>query len=84
VANAVGAAIALVSGRVDKLFDFAALGRDTALAQARAEAIRAAVAAGASADQVEIIDVQELPMSHMRTGAVQVKVRAVGPLAALA
>ena len=28
VANAVGAAIALVSGRVDKIYDFAALGRD--------------------------------------------------------
>jgi N-methylhydantoinase A/oxoprolinase/acetone carboxylase beta subunit len=84
VANAVGAAIALVSGRVDKLYDFSTLGRDVALGQARDEAIEAAVAAGALAEQVEIIDVQELPMAHMRTGAVQVKVRAVGPLAALA
>jgi hypothetical protein len=84
VANAVGAAIALVSGRVDKLYDFATLGREAALELARNEAIQTAVAAGALAEQVEIIEVLELPMAHMRTGAVQVKVRAVGPLAALA
>lgn len=82
VANAVGAAIALVSGRVDKIYDFAALGRDTALEQARQEARSAALAAGAAADSVEVVDVVELPMTHMRTGAVQVKVRAVGRLAA--
>lgn len=84
VANAVGAAIALVSGRVDKLYDVAALGRDAALAQAKAEAIDAAVAAGAKADQVEILEIAELPMTHMRTGCVQIKVRAVGPLTAFA
>lgn len=84
VANAVGAAIALVSGRVDKLYDFAGLGREVALDQARAEAISFAVAAGADASQVEVVDLQELPMTHMKSGSVQVKVRAVGPLAALA
>jgi hypothetical protein len=82
VANAVGAAIALVSGRVDKIYDFAALGRDAALEQARQEARSAALAAGAAPDSVEVVDVVELPMTHMRTGAVQVKVRAVGRLAA--
>ncbi len=82
VANAVGAAIALVSGRVDKIFDFAVLGREAALAQAKQEARQAALAAGAAADAIEVVDVVELPMTHMRTGAVQVKVRAIGPLAA--
>ena len=84
VANAVGAAIALVSGRVDKLYDFAGLGRETALDQARSDAIASAVASGADASQIEIVDLQELPMTHMKSGSVQVKVRAVGPLAALA
>ncbi|QIB65389.1 hydantoinase/oxoprolinase N-terminal domain-containing protein [Kineobactrum salinum] len=83
VANAVGAAIALVSGRVDKLYDTNAQGRDAALAQARAEAIDAAVAAGAAAGAVEIVEVTELPMTHMRAGSTQIRVRAVGPLAAL-
>ncbi|WP_156841645.1 hydantoinase/oxoprolinase N-terminal domain-containing protein [Novosphingobium aquimarinum] len=82
VANAVGAAIALVSGRVDKLYDFAGLGREAALDQARDDAIVAAVTAGASRDEIEIVDLIELPMTHMKSGLVQVKVRAVGPLAA--
>jgi N-methylhydantoinase A/oxoprolinase/acetone carboxylase beta subunit len=84
VANAVGAAIALASGRVDKLYDVGTLGREAALELARAEAIEAAVAAGALAGEVEVLDVIELPMTHMKSGSVQIKVRAVGPVAALA
>lgn len=82
VANAIGAAIALVSGRVDRLFDVGALGREGALAQAKDEAVRAAINAGARPESVEIVDVIELPMTHMKTGTVQIKVRAVGNLAA--
>ncbi len=83
VANAVGAAIALVSGRIDKLYDVGALGRDAALEQAKAEATQEAVVAGARAEGVEIVDIVELPMTHMRIGMVQIRVRAVGPLATL-
>jgi N-methylhydantoinase A/oxoprolinase/acetone carboxylase beta subunit len=81
VANAVGAAISMVSGRVDRIFDFAA-GRERALEQAKDEARSAAVAAGAEPDSIEIVELTELPMTHMRTTAVQVKVRAVGKLRA--
>lgn len=81
VANAVGAAIAMASGRVDKIYDVKTLSRDVALAQAREEATRAAVAAGAEEGQVEVLEVIELPLSYMRTGYVQIKVRAAGPLA---
>jgi N-methylhydantoinase A/oxoprolinase/acetone carboxylase beta subunit len=80
VANAVGAAIALVSGRVDKLYDIGVDGREATLDRAKAEAIRAAVSSGAAADSVEIVEVTELPMTHMRSGAVQIRVRAVGAL----
>lgn len=79
VANAVGAAISMVSGRVDRLFDFAQ-GREAALTQARDEARTAAISAGAVPDSVEIVELVELPMTHMKTTAVQVKVRAVGRL----
>jgi N-methylhydantoinase A/oxoprolinase/acetone carboxylase beta subunit len=79
VANAVGAAISMVSGRVDRLFDFA-VGREKALDQAKEEARSAALAAGAEPDSIEIVELTELPMTHMRTTAVQVKVRAVGRL----
>lgn len=84
VANAVGAAIALVSGRIDKLYDVPTLGREVALQMAKDEAKAVAVAAGADPDQVEIVDVVELPMMHMRAGSTQIKVRAVGPVASLA
>ena len=40
--------------------------------------------AGADAAHVEIVEIIELPMTHMRGGAPQIKVRAVGPVAALA
>jgi N-methylhydantoinase A/oxoprolinase/acetone carboxylase beta subunit len=83
VANAVGAAIALVSGRVEKFYDIATLGREKTLELAKLEAIEAAVKAGALAEAVEIVDVTELPMTHMKAGAVQIRVRAAGPLAAL-
>ena len=84
VANAVGAAIALTSGRVDKLYDVKALGRDRAIEMATAEAVDAAVEAGARREAVEVIEIIELPMTHMQDGAVQMKVRAVGPIAAFA
>jgi N-methylhydantoinase A/oxoprolinase/acetone carboxylase beta subunit len=83
VANAVGAAIALVSGRVERMYDLAASGRSGALEAAKREAIAAAVQAGAQEDAVEIIDVSEMPMTHMKSGSVQIRVRAAGPLAAL-
>lgn len=83
VANAIGAAIALVSGRVDRLFDVGTLGREGALTQAKNEAVKAAISAGAAPDSVAIVDVVEMPMTHMKTGSVQIKVRAVGNLAAV-
>jgi N-methylhydantoinase A/oxoprolinase/acetone carboxylase beta subunit len=83
VANAVGAAIALVSGRVERMYDIAAAGRSGALEAAKREAIAAAVQAGAQEDAVEIIDVSEMPMTHMKSGSVQIRVRAAGPLASL-
>jgi hypothetical protein len=52
------------------------------LAQAKDEAVKAAINAGARPESIEIVDVIELPMTHMKTGAVQIKVRAVGDLAA--
>ena len=80
VANAVGAAIAQVSGRIDKLYDYEKGGREDALDRAKKDAIAKAVSAGAVEETVEIIDIEELPMTHMQTSAVQVRVNAVGEL----
>ncbi|MDF3934539.1 hydantoinase/oxoprolinase family protein [Pseudomonas citronellolis] len=81
VANAVGAAVAQVSGRVDRLFDMHPGNRDDVLEQARQEAREAAVWAGADPGSVSIVEVSELPMTHLHTGATRVQVRAVGDLA---
>ncbi|MBW4053185.1 MAG: hydantoinase/oxoprolinase family protein [Proteobacteria bacterium] len=82
VANAVGAAIAMVSGRVDRLYDYSE-GRDAALQRAKDEASQSARAAGADPGTITIVELSELPMTHIRTNLVQVRVRAVGELASL-
>ena len=80
VANAIGAAIAQVSGTVDRVFSYDSMGRDKALAEAREEAIGNAIAAGASRTSVEITDVEELPLAYLPGGAVRVRVKAIGDL----
>ncbi|HEY3656241.1 MAG TPA: hydantoinase/oxoprolinase family protein [Steroidobacteraceae bacterium] len=81
VANAIGAAIAQVSGEVDRIFSYEKLGRDGALEEARTEAIDGAVAAGAAAKTVRVVDVEELPLQYLPGGAVRIRVKAVGDLA---
>ena len=80
VANAIGAAIAQVSGVVDRVFSYEKLGRDGTLAEAKDEAVRRAVAAGARPASVVISDVEELPLEYLPGAAVRVRVKAVGDL----
>ncbi|WP_188191871.1 hydantoinase/oxoprolinase N-terminal domain-containing protein [Nonomuraea sp. SYSU D8015] len=80
VANAVGAAIALASGRVDTILP-AGDSRSEAIERAKEEAAARAVAAGADPSGVEIVDVLEVPLSYLSEPAVRVHVKAAGPLA---
>ena len=80
VANAVGAAIAQVSGEVDRVYALAEIGRDAALADAKAQAVEAAVNAGASRDSIEIVDVEDVPLAYLPGNATRVRVKAVGEL----
>ena len=81
VANAIGAAIAQVGGRVKRLFDFSGEGgRDAAIEQATEEAKSNAIAAGATPDSLEVVDIEEYPIPYMQTEAVDVRVRVVGDL----
>ncbi|MCZ8133179.1 MAG: hydantoinase/oxoprolinase family protein [Steroidobacteraceae bacterium] len=80
VANAIGAAIAQVSGAVDRVYSYDARGRDATLAEARDEAVRNAVAAGAAPASVGVTEVEELPLAYLPGGAVRVRVKAVGDL----
>ena len=80
VANAVGAAIAQVSGEVDRVYTLAEISRDEALADAKKRAEDAAVAAGAARDTLEIVDVEDVPLAYLPGNATRVRVKAVGDL----
>lgn len=80
VANAVGAAIALASGRVDTVVPGGA-GRAAAIEKAKEEAAARAVQAGADPDRVELVDVHEVPLSYLAEPVVRLHVKAAGPLA---
>jgi len=81
VANAIGACIAQVGGEVDRVFSYEQVGRDEALAQAKAEAVRLAVEAGAAGESVETVDVEEVPLAYIPGGAVRVRMKVAGELA---
>ncbi|HEY5760635.1 MAG TPA: hydantoinase/oxoprolinase family protein [Steroidobacter sp.] len=83
VANAIGAAIAQVSGEVDQVYSYEQLGRDVALERARTDATNKAVDAGADRASIQIADVEELPLQYLPGGAVRVRVKAIGELAGL-
>jgi N-methylhydantoinase A/oxoprolinase/acetone carboxylase beta subunit len=81
VANAIGAAIASVSGEVDRVFHPGAGGREAAIAEASSEAIERAVLAGAARDSVEVVEIEEVPLAYLTDPAVRIRVKAGGPLA---
>lgn len=81
VANAVGVAIAKVSGQVDRLYSLDDMAREEALADAKDRATRRAIDAGAAEDTIEIVDIEEVPLSYLPGNAVRMKVTAAGELA---
>jgi N-methylhydantoinase A/oxoprolinase/acetone carboxylase beta subunit len=82
VANAIGAAIASVSGEVDRIMHLGSGGRDAAVEEVADEARSRAVAAGASPGRVEVVEVEEIPLSYLTNPAVRIRVKAAGPLEA--
>lgn len=76
VANAVGAAIAQVSGEVDQVFSCRS--REDALAEATAVARARAVEAGADAATLEVVEAEDLPLAYLPGDALRVRVRVVG------
>jgi N-methylhydantoinase A/oxoprolinase/acetone carboxylase beta subunit len=80
VANAVGAAIAQVSGEVDQIFQ--GLSREEAITEATRLAEEKAVRAGADTSTLGVVDVEDLPLSYLPGNSVRVRVRVVGNVAA--
>ena len=81
VANAVGAAIAQVSGEVDRIFS--GVERDAALDQAGREATQRAIEAGAEASSVQTLDVEDIPIAYLPGNARRIRVRVIGEIGRL-
>ena len=78
-ANAVGAAIAQVSGEVDQIFRD--LPRGDAVAAAQRIAADRAVSAGADRDTLKTIETEDMPIAYLPGNALRVRVRMVGDVA---
>ncbi len=79
-ANAVGAAIAQVSGECDQIFKD--LTRTEAIAAAQGIANDRAVAAGADRKTLQTIESEDMPLAYLPGNSVRVRVRVVGDVAA--
>ena len=82
-ANAVGAAIASVSGQVDRIFHVGEAGRRAVLDEARDEARERAVAAGADPGTVQIVELEEIPLAYLTSPSLRIRAKAVGTLGGL-
>jgi N-methylhydantoinase A/oxoprolinase/acetone carboxylase beta subunit len=80
VANAVGAALAQVSGELDRVYGVDGRTREAILAGARAEAESRAIAAGADPGTLELVEVDEIPLAYLPSNVVRVRVKVVGDL----
>ena len=78
VANAVGAAIAQVSGEVDQIFQ--GLGRTEAIDAARRLAEERAISAGAKRETLAVVDVEDLPISYLPGSSMRIRLRVVGDI----
>jgi N-methylhydantoinase A/oxoprolinase/acetone carboxylase beta subunit len=79
VANAVGAAIAQVSGEVDQIFRD--LPREAAIAEARRVAEQRAISGGADGATLQVVEVEDLPLAYLPGNSLRVRVRVVGDIA---
>jgi N-methylhydantoinase A/oxoprolinase/acetone carboxylase beta subunit len=80
VANAIGAAIAQVSGEIERVYSLEKTPRSAALEDAKRQAIANAIQAGARPDTCQIVDVEDVPLAYLPGNATRIKVKAAGDL----
>ncbi len=83
VANAIGAAIASVSGQVDRVYALNGRGRRAVLDEAPDRGARARRAGRCRLHPVEIVELEEVPLAYLTTPAIRVRAKAVGPLSSV-
>ncbi|GKZ85104.1 hypothetical protein AnigIFM56816_010868 [Aspergillus niger] len=81
-ANAVGAAIAKVSGEVDVIEILEGRDEGAVVEAAKQQAVQAAIARGADKDDVSVVEMDKIPLQYVTNKAVRLIVKAVGRLAA--
>lgn len=81
VANAVGAAIAQIGAQADRIVDYDAEPRAAALEEMRETLLARVVAAGATRETAEIVDMDEIFLSYLPGRSAQLRMKAVGSLA---
>lgn len=79
VANAIGSAIAQVSGQIAKVYSLTETPRKEAIELSKEKACEVAIEAGADPGSVEIIEVEDIPMAYLGD-ALCIRVKAVGDL----
>lgn len=77
-ANAVGAAIAQVSGEVDQVYQ--GVTRSEAIAAARKLADARAVEAGADSESLALVEAEDTPIAYLPGNAMRVRVKVVGDI----
>jgi hypothetical protein len=83
VASAFGAAIALVSGQVDRVLQLDAGARERLVDELCEEAKDRAVQAGADPESVRVVELDEIPLTYLTGSPTRVRARAAGPMGAL-
>ncbi len=77
-ANAVGAAIAQISGETDQIYRD--LDREEAILAAEAQARERAVAAGADPASLQAVDIEDMPLAYLPGNALRVRVKVAGEM----
>ncbi|MEM7700769.1 MAG: hydantoinase/oxoprolinase family protein [Pseudomonadota bacterium] len=81
VANAMGAAIALVGGEAEVFADYQEESREGALQRAKDQACDVAVRAGGDRASLKTTEIEETALPYMDDGATRIRVKVVGDLA---
>ncbi|MEA0555377.1 hydantoinase/oxoprolinase family protein [Lysinibacillus irui] len=80
VANAIGASIAQISGQYEQIYIYSKEPREESLRDAENKAVKQAVLAGALADTIELVEVEETPLAYHPENATRLKVKVVGKM----
>jgi N-methylhydantoinase A/oxoprolinase/acetone carboxylase beta subunit len=78
VANAVGAAMAQVSGEADQIFRD--VSREDAIREAQRQAEEKAVKAGARRESLQVVEVEDLPLAYLPGNSLRTRVKVIGSL----